>query len=82
MPVVFRPVLARRGGFAQIVSQRGESHRQRVVLCRCIIHNHQDMQAGIDFRMVLCRLRHAEQGVNFGKHARERATFAQCQQHA
>ena len=57
---VARPLLARRRALAEIMHQRGESNlRFRGQQSRLIEH-HQRVQAGVDFRVPLLGLRHAE----------------------
>ena len=79
--VVLRPVLPRRDRFPEIVGQCGKTHCQRVVLRRGVIHDQQDMQACIHLRVMLRRLRYAEQGIHFRQDARQRPAVAQRQQH-
>ena len=50
---------------AQVVTQRGKAHFQRCICLGGFIQHHFQMHARVDFRMVLGRLRHAVQTVNF-----------------
>jgi len=54
-------------GLAQIVGQCREPHGRIGRQARRLIQHHQRMQAGIDFGVVLGRLRHAEQRLDLGE---------------
>ena len=67
---------------AQVVTQRGKAHFQRCICLGGFIQHHFQMHARVDFRMVLRRLRHAVQTVNFRQQHFQRAAVAQHLQHA
>ncbi len=82
MSDVARQHVLRRGALAEIVRQRGKAHGQRIALRGGVIDHHHDVHAGIDLRMVLRRLRHAPQAVEFRHDALQRTTLAQHFEHA
>jgi hypothetical protein len=49
---------------------------------RRLVDHHHGVDAGIDFRMVVGALRHAEQRIDFRQQAGQRAAFAQHLEHA
>ena len=76
------PLFSRGSGFAQIVHQAGKAHFQRRCSPRSSIEHQPQVNAGVDFGMVLYRLRHAPQSINFWKHKGQCAAVAQDCQHA
>ena len=52
---------------AEIVHQHGEAHRHAAAELDGLAQRQKLMHAGVDLRMPLRRLRHAEQRVHFGK---------------
>ncbi len=51
---------------AEIVQKYGKAYRQAIALLCGMIECHHDMHAGIDFRMEIGTLRHAEQTIKLG----------------
>ena len=71
------PLGARRQRLAEIVGEAGEANRQIGAELRGAVQDHQGVAPRIDLRMVLGRLRHAEQRIDFRKDHRQRADLAQ-----
>ena len=59
------------------MDQRGEAHAGVVAQARRLGEHHQGMDAGIDLRVVLCRLRHAEKAIDLREDTRQCAALAQ-----
>ena len=77
-----RPWVGGCRAFAQVVHQAGKAYFQRRLRpCSCVKHPTQ-LDAGVDFRMVLCRLRHAPQCIHFGQQHRHCTAVAQERQHS
>ena len=70
------------GGFAQIVQQRGVAFGQAQAGIGGALQGEQGVDAAVDFGVVVCALRHAEQGFHFGQQHGERAALAQHFNHA
>ena len=64
-----------RGALAQVVQQHGKAYRQVVAVACRAIERHHHVDAGINFRMIIGTLGHAEQTVKFGDKPGECATF-------
>ncbi|MNT23118.1 hypothetical protein D3C72_1585300 [compost metagenome] len=71
-----------RGALAQVVHQRGETHRQRRAHRGGGIDHHHHVHAGIDLGMEVGALRHAPQAVKLGQQPRQRAAVAQHLEHS
>ena len=77
MADVARPLRAWRRAFAQIVHEASKAHFQRRLRARSSVEHQPQVHTGIDFGMVLCRLRHAPQRMHFGQHHGQCAAVAQ-----
>ena len=55
-----------RQPLSQVVKQQRKDHFRRPSQPCSQVHCHQDMNAGINFGVVLLRLRYAEQAIDFG----------------
>ena len=77
-----RQDVGRRRRLAEVVRQRGKADRQWKALTRGLVDHHQGMDAGIDLRMVVGPLRHAEQRIDLGQQPDQRAALAQHLEHA
>ncbi len=74
---MLRPLGFRRLALAEIMYQGGKAHtRVRRQTGRLRQHHHR-VQTAIDFRVILRRLRHAEERVDFGKNARQCSALPQ-----
>ena len=82
MAVMARPVLRRRRALSEVVHQCGKANRQRIIFLRGVVDHQHDMDAGIDFRMMQRRLRHAPQRIELGHEMRQRPACAQHRKHA
>ena len=77
MADVARPLRAGCSTFAQIVHEASKAHFQRRLRARSNVEHQPQVHTGINFRMVLCRLRHAPQRMHFGQHHGQSAAVAQ-----
>ncbi len=74
------PLLPRREGFAEVVHQGGKAHLHIRREPRGLIQHQHGVHAGVDLRMHLGGLRHAEQRVDLPQHAGERTALAQAEE--
>ena len=64
-------------GFAEVMHERGEAYVDVRAKPRCLIENHECVNAAVDFRMPFPGLRDAEQGINFREDRGERTAMSQ-----
>ena len=64
------------------MAQRGVARFEVEIELGGVIYHHHDVDAGVDFGVVVGALRHAEQRVHFGQPLCEQAAFAQNFKHA
>mgnify|MGYP006996099654 CR=1 FL=1 len=76
MPEMPRPFRWRRRALAEVMHQRGEAHRQCPSNARSHVDHRHRVRAGVGFLMMLRRLRHVPQAVQFGQDARQRAAVS------
>ena len=70
-----------RRALAQVVAQRGVTHRQRRIDARTFRQHQQQVSAGVDLRVMRLGLRDAEQPRQLRRDARQRAAIAQDLDH-
>ena len=75
--VMLWPVLRARQPLAKVMQQAGPAGRQRQLVSGGDLQYLQDVDAGVDFRVMRFRLRHAKQGVDFRQQFGQCATVAQ-----
>ncbi len=74
-PVTGKDRLGRQG-LAQVVSQRGVTHRSRRANTRRVAQREHDVHPSVDLRMPLGRLGHSKQRIDLGKDHTQRITAA------
>ena len=70
------------GAFAQVVAQAGKAHFKRCLGQGALIEHHFQVNAGVNFGVVLGALGHAVEAVHLGQEALQRPALAQHLQHA
>ena len=71
------PFGRRRTALAQVMQQAGPAHAQRLFMPGALLQHHQAVHAGVHLGVMGCRLRDAEQGIEFRQQLGQSAAVAQ-----
>ena len=71
------PFGRRRTALAQVMQQAGPAHAQRLLMPGALLQHHQAVHAGVHLGVMGCRLRDAEQGIEFRQQLGQGAAVAQ-----
>ncbi len=74
---VLRQLIHRCQALAQVVQQAGPAHAQRLLVQGSLFQHAQGVHAGVNFRVVSCGLRHAEQRIHLRHQGFQRVAVTQ-----